>query len=112
MNTMPAASQAVGEFGVLAQESVAGMNRLGAVPPRRFYNLIDAEVAFGCRRWPQIGGFIRHEHCERRAIGIGIYRDACDASLAQRAHNAYGDLSSIGDQNFSKHDEDGGEGQP
>ena len=80
------------------------MNGVGAVPPRRVDDLVDAEIAFRRRRRPQMRGFIRHLHRQRRAIGVRINRDARNARLAQRAHDAHGDLSSIGDQNFSEHD--------
>ena len=66
----------LGEIGVFAQKSVAGMDRVGAMPPRGVDDLVDAQIAFRRRRGPEVRGLIRHPDGQRSAVGIGVNGDA------------------------------------
>ena len=50
MKTIPASSSARGEVGVLGQEAVAGVNRLGPGVLRGLDDLLDREVTLGRNR--------------------------------------------------------------
>ena len=92
-----------GEFGVLAEKSVARMDGLGAVLAGGVEDAVDAQVAFRGRRRADVFGFVRHADVQRGAVGIGVDRHAGDAHLAQRAHDPHGDLAAVGDQNLAEH---------
>ena len=91
-----------GEIGILAEESVAGMDGFGAVLAGGVENAVDAQVAFGGGRGADVLGFIGHAHVERGAVGIGVDGDGGDAHFAQRADDAHGDLAAVGDQDLAE----------
>ena len=92
------------EIGVFAEESVAGMDGFGAVFFGGVDDAIDAEIAFGRCRRPDVRGLVGAPYVERGAVGVGIDRDAGDVHLPQRADNADCDLAAIGDQDLAKHE--------
>jgi hypothetical protein len=47
-------------------------------------------------------GFVRVTDVDRAEVGVGVNRGRGDAELAAGAHDAYGDLAAIGDQNLGK----------
>jgi hypothetical protein len=93
----------VGEVGVLGQEAVAGMDRLGARRLRRRDHRLGVEVRrarLGRTDQHRVGGDAR---VERAAIGLGEDGDRRDAHLAQRRRNPTGDLATIGDEDALEH---------
>src|SRR6185436_17722445 len=48
-------------------------------------------------------GLVRHPHCERAPIGVGVHGHRADPHFPQRPNDADRDLSPIGDENFAKH---------
>ena len=91
------------EIGILAEETVAGMDGFGAVAARGVEDAVDAQVALRGGRGTQVRRFVGHADVERGAVGVGVHRHGADAHLAQRAHHAHGDLAAIGDQDFAEH---------
>ena len=77
--TMPASCKRAGEGGVLRQEAVAGMDRLGAGLLGGGDDLVDVEIGLGGRRRADRNGLVRHIHMQRVAVGLGIDRDGLDA---------------------------------
>ena len=77
MKTMPGGLAGGGEVGVLAEEAVAGMDGVGAVPAGGVEDAVDAEVALGGGRGPDVRGFVGHADVQRRAVGVGVDGDAC-----------------------------------
>ena len=88
----------VGEAGVLGEEAVAGMDRVGAGRGGRVENGGDVEIGFGGLRRPDIDGLVSHLHSQRIRIGraVGLYRR--HAKLPRGALDAHGDLAAIGDE--------------
>ena len=91
------------ELGVLAEKAVPRMDRLGAMLPRGIQNAIHAQVALRRRRGPDVLGFVRHAHVERRTVGIGKYRYGRNPHLPQRSNYPHRDLPAVGNQHLSEH---------
>ena len=102
MNVMPARSHASGKRRVLAEEAVAGVNRVAAALLRGVDDLVDPQVALARGGGPDGVGLVGEAHVERGAIGVGVHGDRADAHLAQRAHDADGDLASVGDEDLAE----------
>ncbi len=70
--TRPLASRR--EFRVLAQKSVAGMNRVGARNPRGIKDSLNGKIALPRCRRSDANRFIRASDVQRRAIHLGEHR--------------------------------------
>ncbi len=79
MNVRPASRQARGERRVLGQESVAGMDGVGAGSARDVEDRVNVEVAARGLVGPDVEGLIGLAHVARGAIAVGIDRDGRDA---------------------------------
>ncbi|MCY1172008.1 hypothetical protein D9M73_121340 [compost metagenome] len=93
----------LGETLALGQEAVAGVNAVRAGLLRRSKDQIGEQIALPRRRRPEPHGLIRHQHMRAARIGIGIDRDRRDPHLLGGAHDAAGDFTTIGDQDFLEH---------
>ncbi len=83
------------EAGVLREEAVAGMDRLGAGAFRSLEKPLDDEVAL-CRGWrPDEVRLVGHADVERVAVGLRVHGDGADAQLPERAEDPHGDLAPI-----------------
>ena len=91
------------ELAVLAQESIAGMNGLGARRARGGENRVLTQIAFGGRLRPQTHGLVGVEDMLRMPVGIGVNGDRADPEALERAQHAHGDLTAIGDENLTEH---------
>ncbi|MEJ0042121.1 MAG: hypothetical protein WDM81_07830 [Rhizomicrobium sp.] len=85
-----------GEFGVLAQEAVAGMDRLAFGGLGGGDDAGDVEIGGGSAGAQRLRR-IRSLHMRRRRIVVGIDRDAAQPQIARRARDAHGDLAAVGD---------------
>ena len=88
----------LGEVGVLGEEAVAGVNRLGAGRSGGVEDRGDIEVALGRGRRADAVRLVGQPHVQRVAVGLGIDRDRADAQLAAGGGDADGDLAPVGDQ--------------
>ena len=70
----PASMTACGEVGVLGQEPVARVHRVGAGLRRRVEDLADVEVRLRRRAAPEGEGLVGELHVQCVAIGIGVHR--------------------------------------
>ena len=91
------------EIGILAEESVARMDGLGAVLAGRVEDLFGHQVALRGGRRADVFGFVGHADVAGGAVGVGIDGHTGDAHLAQRADDAHRDLAAIGNQNLAEH---------
>jgi len=78
------------------------MYRLGAAVVRDLDDALELEIGLARRRAADVMSLVRISCVNRVAVGIGVNRDGRDAQLAARAHDADGDLASIGDQDLLK----------
>ncbi len=77
------------ELGVLGEEPVAGVNRIGASDLSR-------------RGRPDADVLVRETHVQRLAIGLGMHGYGRDAELAAGTYDAERDFPAISDQDFLK----------
>ena len=98
-----AALDALGEVGVLGQEAVAGMDRLGVGHLGGGDDRRHVEVALRGRRRADADRLVGELHVLRVAVGLRIDDDRLDAELAAGALDAQGDLAAVGDQDLLEH---------
>src|SRR5690606_15743102 len=93
-----------GEFGILRQEAVAGVDRVGARGLGGVDDRLDRQVgADRVAHLADLVGLGRLQPMQRVAILVREDRDGPDAELIGRAEGADGDLATIGDQDFREH---------
>jgi len=86
------------EFGVLRQEAVAGVHRVGAGERGGVKHLGLVQIA-GRRGVPAKGErLVGSSHVRGVTVGVGVYGDACDACVPAGPRYADGDLAAVGDQ--------------
>jgi len=93
----------LGEFRVLGQESVAGVDGVGASYLRGGDDARDVEVRFARGRGADADVVVGEADVERLAIGFGVHGDGLDAELAAGADHSQSDLAPVCNQDFLKH---------
>src|SRR5882672_11307415 len=93
----------LGELRILAEESVAGMDRVGAADLRRGEDGGNVQVALLRRRRTDADGLVREADVQRARVRGGVDRDGLHAQLARRADDPQRDLSAVGDEDAVKH---------
>ena len=95
---------ALGEVGVFAQETIAGVDgfRIGHLGGRDDGRHV--EVAQGRRGGPDAHGLFGQLDVFRIAVGFGIDHDGLDSQLAACALDTQSDLSAVRNQNFLEHE--------
>ena len=88
-----------GEFGVLREESVAGVDGLGAGAARGVDDRVDVQVALPCGCGPDADRDVGLGDVAGVGVGVAEDGDRADTHLAQRADHPHGDLAAVGDQN-------------
>ena len=78
MNTIPASSQACANGGVLGQEAVAGVDRLGAGALGRVDDLLDVQVVLRRRPVAEVVGLAGARDVGRVAVELGVDGHARD----------------------------------
>jgi hypothetical protein len=91
-----------GKFGVLAQETVTGVNCIDAMPAGGLENTINSEIAFARGRRSDMSGFISQANMKSLSIGVRVHGDAADAELAKCTYQTDCDLAAIGDEDLAK----------
>ena len=76
MNLMPQACADFGEVGVLAQQSVAGMDGVHVGDFRRADHGRNVEVAFAQPRRADADGLVGKAHVQRVAVGFAVNGDS------------------------------------
>ena len=92
-----------GEAGVLGQEAVTGMDRLGAGDPRRGQDGRDVEIAVAGWWRTDADALIGQAHMHRLGVRGGVHRDRVDAEFAAGPLDAERDLAAIGDEDLLEH---------
>src|SRR5207245_1631809 len=92
-----------GKVGVLGEEAVAGVHRIGAAALDELQDLLGVEVALGRRLPAERVRLVREPHVQRVAVEIGVDGDARDAELTTRPDDSDGDLTPVGDQDLGEH---------
>ena len=103
MNAIFDAGADIGEFGVLGEESVAGMNRVGAGDLGGGDDARNVEIRVARRRRPDAHVVVGEPHVQRFAVRLGVDRHRLHVELAAGADDPQRDLAAIGDQDFLKH---------
>src|SRR5687768_4797850 len=86
----------LGEFSLLAEEAISGMNGLCTSPIGDFQDLVCAQITFRGNAAADAICFIRFDHVPGQRIGVGKDRHAFHVHAAQRADNTAGDGAAIG----------------
>ena len=91
------------ETGVLGEEAVARMNRVGSGCLHGLDDPVDQQITLRRRRRPDMKRLIRHPDMQRVFIRVGINRHRPDTHAPRGPDDAAGNLSPIGDQDFREH---------
>ncbi len=91
------------KFGILRQEAIAGMHRIGTGLIDGGEDIINLQVAMRRGRRADINGLIGFLHMQRVGIRLRVHRDRTDAHLAARAHDTHSNLTTIRNQYFLEH---------
>jgi hypothetical protein len=90
--------QRLREFGVLREESVAGVDRLGPRSPDGIEERVDGQVALPGRRGADADGDVRLGDVPGTRVGVAVDGDGTNAHRPQRADDPHGNLAAVGDQ--------------
>ena len=94
----PGAGAGAGEAGVLGEEAVAGMDRVGAGAPRRVDDGVAAQVGLRRGGSGQSHRLVGLGDEGSSCVGVGEHRDGGDAHLPAGAEDAPCDLAAVGDE--------------
>jgi hypothetical protein len=96
----PGVDDRAGEVGVLGEEAVAGVHRVGAGLPRGVDDLVDDQVRVTRRAAAERERLVGRAHVQRVAVGVGVDRHAGQAGVLAGAGHAHRDLTAVGDQDL------------
>ena len=94
----------LGELGVLGEEAVARVDRVGAGLQGDADDLVDVEV--GAHRMPLLADLVRLvglQPVHRVAVLVREHRDGPRAEFVRGAERPNGDLTAVGDQDLAEH---------
>src|SRR5699024_8443203 len=97
----PGVDDRLGEVGVLGQESVAGVDRVGTGLGGDRKELVDVQVGIGRGGTAQGVGLVGDLDVQGVQVGFGVHGDAADLRVATGTRDTHGDLAAVGDQNFT-----------
>ena len=92
-----------GEVGILAEESVAGVQGLGSTGLEDLQDLLGVEVALGSGLAAECVGLVGQPHVERIAVEFAVDGNRRDTEVPAGADHPNRDLTSVGDKNLGKH---------
>ena len=88
----------VDEFGVFAEEAVAGVDGLCPRLLGHLQDAVHAQVAVARLRAANAVRLIRHAHVHTRCIGLAVHGHRLDAQALRRAHHAACNLAAVRNQ--------------
>ena len=88
---------------VLAQESVARMDRLRAAGLGGLQNGFPAQITVFWCAGADVDGLITRQYMFGSRVGVRIHRHRPDAQTARRGRDPAGDFAAIGNQDFVEH---------
>ena len=103
MKTIPASRQARAKLCVLGEESIAGVDGLGAGAAGGLENLGNVEIGLRRLGGTEVLAEIGLAHMQSAPIDIGIDRDRFDAHFAAGTDDANRDLAAVGDKDSFEH---------
>ena len=89
--------------GIFGEEAVTGMQRVAAGAARDVHHFVDAQIAFAGRRGADGISLVGKADVQRGAVDFAENGDGRNAHFAAGAHDAHGDFTAIGDEDFFKH---------
>ena len=93
----------LGEFLVLAQKAVAGVDRLRASRLGGCQDGWPAQIAVLGRAAADVNGLVAGGDMLGAGVGVRIDRDGLDAEAMRGSGNAAGDFATVGNQDFLEH---------
>ena len=85
-----------GEFGILGEEAVAGVDGIDLFFAGEVDDALEVEIGFdGALPFADEVGFVRLEAVEGEAIFLGVDGDGADAEFIGRAKDTDGDLAAV-----------------
>ena len=93
----------LGEVGVLRQEPVAGMDRVGLGDLRGRDDGRDVQVGSGRRIGTDADVLVGEPHVKGFPVGLAVDGDRPDAELPAGRDDTQGDLPAVGDQDLLEH---------
>ena len=93
----------LGEFGVLGQEPVPRMDRVGPGDLGRGDDVGDVEVALAAGALSDTDRFVRVFHVQGFGIRARMHGHAFDAQFPAGPHDAQGDFAPVGDEDLLEH---------
>ena len=96
----PGVDDGLGELGVLGQEAVAGVHRVGAGLLGHRDDLGDVEVGVGRGRAAQRVRLVGEPDEQRVPVGVGVDGDAADPGVLAGPDHPDRDLAAVGDQDL------------
>ena len=103
MKVMPSFGADLGEVGILGEEAVAGMDRVGAGLLRGADDARDVQVAAAGRGRADVHRLVGEADDGRLGVRGRVDGDRLDAELAAGARDAQGDLAPVRDQDLLEH---------
>src|SRR5262249_1574284 len=88
------------ELGALAEEAIAGVDRIDARLLRDVDDLVVVEGALDRGTFGDVVGLVGVPDVKHVAVDGGVYGDGHDVHFAAGAHDAKRDLAAIGDQDL------------
>ena len=92
-----------GKGGILRQESVARVDGLRARGLSRPEDTFHVQITLPRGGRTEAYRHVSHAHMTCVSISIAVDRDSCDVQPVERAQDAHGDLSPVGDEHAIKH---------
>ncbi len=89
------------EIGVLCEEAVPGVHRIGAGTPCDAEDLLDDEVRLAARGAAQRVRFVGELRVHRVPILIRVHRHRSDSAVSSSSNDTDGDLTAVGDEHFT-----------
>ena len=92
-----------GEVGILGQEAIAGVDRVGPRQPSCRDDQVDAEIGVRGGVARKAYGVVGLRHEGQAGVGVGVDGDRLDAETATGREDAARDLPAVGDQKSGDH---------
>ncbi len=93
----------IGKIGILGEEAVAGVHRLGAGAPARLDDLLGDQIGFARRSRAEQHGFIGQADVAGVGVGLGIDSNGADTHAPGGPDDTAGDFSAIGNEDLGEH---------
>ena len=104
MKRMLQLAQTSAKWAFSARKPYPGMNGVHVADLGSADETVDLEIAVAARSRTDANGLVGELDVEAFFVGLRINGDRFDAHFAARAHDAEGDLATVGDEDFVEHE--------